>query len=74
MCKHLTLSLHLSPGPAPCLDVLMARDLLGASDLQLGLMVNLCLQCRLYLSWFVLPDVFLKAEAVLLYTAVLYTA
>jgi len=52
----------------------MARDLLGASDLQLGLMVNLCLQCRLYLSWFVLPDVFLKAEAVLLYTAVLYTA
>lgn len=29
MCKHLTLSQHLSLGPPPCLDGLINRDLLG---------------------------------------------
>lgn len=36
-----------------------------------GLMVTLCLQCRLHLSWVTPPNVFLKADAVLLQRAVL---
>lgn len=65
MCKCLTLSLHWSPGLSLCLDVLMNRDLLEPSALQPGVMVGLCLQCRWYLGWFMVPDVLLKAQAVL---------
>lgn len=42
MCKHLTLSLHLNPAPAPCSQVLMSRNLLGAPAPQLALMVSVC--------------------------------